>query len=132
MRELTAGEIREIRKLATSMCANYDDYYKECQLLNGACYMTYGVAYNNNALCKYFRNAVLPLNPKLEVVFAGESRPDDKQCVICRKIFIPSGRQAYCSEKCKSDGNRHKSRDRMKNMRKRIEEALRNSRLNLP
>jgi len=48
MRELTAGEIREIRKLATSMCANYDNYYKECLLLNNTCYMTYCVAYNSN------------------------------------------------------------------------------------
>ena len=41
-RKLTAGEIREIRKLAKSMCANYDDNYKECVLLNGDCYMFYG------------------------------------------------------------------------------------------
>ena len=131
-RELTASERREIRKLATSMCANYDDYYKECLLLNGDCYMTYGVAYNNSALCKYFRQSVLPLNPKLEAVFAGEPRPEEKQCTICKKLFIPSGRQTYCSLKCKSDGNRYKSRERMKKMRERDSVMLRNSRSKLP
>jgi len=101
-RELTAGEIREIRRLATSMCANYDGNYKECVLLNGACYMTYDVGYNTNALCKYFREAVLPLNPTLEAVFTGNF--ETKPCKICNKEFIPVGRQAYCSAKCKSDG----------------------------
>jgi len=125
MKELTAGERKEIRRLATSMCANYDDCFKECLLLNRACYMTYGVAYNNSALCKYFREAVLPLNPLLAAVFS--EHYETKSCKICGTEFIPVGRQAYCSEKCKSEGNRIKSRERMKNMRIKDSTMLRNS-----
>jgi len=131
-RELFKSEIREIHRLAVLMCANYDNHYKECLLLNDACYMTYGVAYNCNGLCKYFRNAILPLNPKLEYIFAGKHQPDEKQCIICGNPFIVNGRQAYCSQKCKSAGNRIKSRERMKNMRKRDNAMLRNSHLKEP
>ena len=132
LRELTASELREIRTLAKSMCANYDDHYKECLLLNGPCYMMYGVAYNGSALCKYFRNAVLALNPKLAAIFENKIKPDEKHCSVCGKSFILNGRQAYCSDKCKSIGNRSKSRERMKKMRNKERSVLRNSRLEAP
>ena len=92
--------------------------------------MTYGVGYNTNALCKYFREAVLPLNPSLESVFAGNR--ETKPCKICGMEFVSVGRQAYCSAKCKSEGNRIKSRERMKNMRKRDNSMLRNSYSEVP
>lgn len=66
-RELTGGEKRRIRKLVTSLYANYDKEYS-CLPLDSKCYM-FGICYTNSAMCKYFHNAVLPNDTKLEAVF---------------------------------------------------------------
>jgi len=66
--------------------------------------MTYGIAYNNSTLCKYFREAVLPLKPELETIFSKIA--ETKPCKICGEGFIPVGRRTYCSEKCRAKSNR--------------------------
>lgn len=102
-RELTRSELRDIRRLVTAMCANYDSQCKECLPLDGTCYM-FGIAYTNSPLCKYFRNAVLPLNPELEAVFNSKNVSSLKECKYCGKRFVPTGRQAYCSDACEQNG----------------------------
>lgn len=57
-RELTTGERRSIRKLVTGHCANYDSEYG-CLPLDCECPML-GVCYTNSAMCRYFREALLP------------------------------------------------------------------------
>ena len=96
-RELTRAELRDTRRLATEMCANYDHEYG-CLLLDGRCYMHYGIAYTNSGLCKYFRDAVLPLNPQLEAVFNGENIADQiKHCEICGdELFSVGNKAKYC------------------------------------
>lgn len=94
-RELTAKEKRAIRKLATTMCANYDHEY-ECLLLDGTCYMC-TIGFNTSTLCKYFKDAVLPLAPALEAIFM--LRPV-KPCQRCGRKFPVAGRRAYCSNAC--------------------------------
>ena len=106
-RELTGREKQEIRRLVKTMCANYDEKYK-CLPVNGDCYMFYGYGYTNTAMCKYFRNAVLPLNPELERVLTGGTVIETKPCGLCGKEFPLNGRQTYCSEKC-AKTNRRKS-----------------------
>lgn len=97
IRELTRAELRDIRRLAAGMCANYDKDYG-CLLLDGRCYMHYGVAYTNSGLCKYFRRAVLPLNPQLEAMFNGENIAEQiKRCEICGgELFAAGNRARYC------------------------------------
>ena len=102
-RELTGHEKRAIRNLVTTMCANYDDGC--CLPLDSGCYM-FGKAYTDGALCKWFRNALLPQAPELERIFAGGVAPDTKPCAVCGKPFPLNGRQSYCSEKCASAGRR--------------------------
>ena len=96
-RELTRAELRDIRRLAADMCANYDKDYG-CLLLDGRCYMHYGIAYTNSGLCKYFHNAMLPLNPRLEAVFNGENIAEHiRQCNLCGKeLYIDGGKRKYC------------------------------------
>ena len=96
-RELTRDELRDVRRLAAGMCANFDRQYG-CLLLNGKCYMFYGVAYTCSALCKYFREAVLPLDPKLEALFSGGNiMKQIKRCSVCGKeIYAGSNRAKYC------------------------------------
>ena len=63
-RELTRDERKGIRKLVTEMCANYDREYG-CLPLDCECYML-GKCWTE-AYCRYFREAVLPLDSVLMV-----------------------------------------------------------------
>jgi ribosomal protein L37E len=90
-RELTAREKQAIRRLVISECANYDQVYG-CLPLDGACYM-FTIAFAGSPLCKWFQNAVLPLDLALEAVF---SRKPLKACKRCGRKFPVNGRQAYC------------------------------------
>ena len=75
-RELTREEKRAIRALVTKWCANYD---RECGCLplDCECYML-GKCWTG-ALCRYFREAVLPLDPALEAALLTEGpRPEFK------------------------------------------------------
>ena len=66
-RELTGKEKRQIKKLVTSLCANYDKEYG-CLPLDCECYM-FGVCFTNSALCRKFRSDLLPTEPELQAVF---------------------------------------------------------------
>lgn len=117
-RELTRDEKMKIRRLVTGMCANYDEESGLCLPLDCSCYMLHKCW--TGSYCRYFEKAVLPLNPALEVSLMEEGiAPELRSCAVCGKAFYPEGRQAYCSEACKAEGNRRKSRERMKNMRRR-------------
>ena len=114
-RELTRDERKGIRKLVTEMCANYDREYG-CLPLDCECYML-GKCWTG-AYCHYFREAVLPLDPVLEASICEDGpAPDTRLCAICGRPFLPEGRQAYCSETCKAEGNRRRSRERMRKKR---------------
>ena len=72
------------------------------------------------AYCRYFREAVLPLDPELQAALTTEGiSPELRACAVCGKAFLPEGRQAYCSDACKAEGNRRKSRERMRKMREK-------------
>ena len=104
-RELTRDEQKKIRSLVTGMCANYDRETGLCLPLDCGCYMLHKCW--TGAYCRYFREAVLPLDPEL------------RACAVCGRAFLPEGRQAYCSDACKAEGNRRKSRERMRKMREK-------------
>ena len=94
-RELTREEKRAIRALVTKWCANYD---RECGCLplDCECYML-GKCWTG-ALCRYFREAVLPLDPALEAALLTEGpRPDFKICPICGGAGAPGRRQGFLS-----------------------------------
>ena len=114
-RELTREERAAIRRLVVSLCADYD---RECGCLplDCECYML-GKCYTG-ALCRYFREAVLPSDPALEAALCGNgAAPDTRPCPVCGRAFVPQGRRTYCSDACKAVGNRRKSRERMRKMR---------------
>jgi predicted nucleic acid-binding Zn ribbon protein len=107
------------------MCANYDNHFKECLLLNNACFMTYGVAYNNSALCKYFREAVLPLRPELEKLFNKTiSIETIKECAICGTPFCQSGRSRFCSDLCRAKSKRIQDKNSKRRQRQVSENSL--------
>ncbi|MCL2774325.1 MAG: cysteine-rich VLP protein [Oscillospiraceae bacterium] len=116
-KEFTRREQQAIRRLVTDMCANYDDKYG-CLPLNGICYM-FTIISPNSPPCKYFRDAVLPLNPSLETVFSGIR--ETKPCKICGAEFAPTGRQAYCSEKCRHISRRLATAARVRKHRQQMQ-----------
>ena len=69
MRELTREEKAAIRSLVVKWCANYDREMG-CLPLDCECYML-GKCWTG-AYCRYFREAVLPLNPVLEAALNTE------------------------------------------------------------
>jgi len=104
-RELTRDEKKKIRSLVTGMCANYDRESGLCLPLDCACYMLHKCW--TGAYCRYFREAVLPLDPELQAALTTEGiSPELRACAVCGKAFLPEGRQAYCSDACKAEGNR--------------------------
>ena len=97
-RELTRQEKAAIRSLVVKWCANYDREYG-CLPLECECYM-FGKCWTGS-FCRYFREAVLPLDSALEAaLFTEGPRPDFKLCRVCCGGVTPDRRQAYCSEAC--------------------------------
>ena len=91
-RELTREEKKKIRALVVKWCANYDREYG-CLPLECECYM-FGKCWTG-AYCRYFREAVLPLDPALEAAFLTEGpRPEFKPCPVCGGPVPADGRMA--------------------------------------
>ena len=90
MRELTREEKAAIRSLVTKWCANYDREYG-CLPLDCECYML-GKCWTG-AYCRYFREAVLPLNPALEAALTDGPAPDLRPCAVCGRLFAPEGKR---------------------------------------
>ena len=113
-RELTRREKQQVRKLVTSSCANYDREYG-CLPLDCECPM-FGICYTNSALCKRFRNALLPTAPELEAVF---NRTATVTCKLCGKLFPIDGKRVYCSKRCAEDARRQQTAARVRKHREK-------------
>lgn len=111
-RELTAREKQRVKKLIVSKCANYDKEYG-CLPLDRECPM-FGICYTNSALCRRFRNALLPTAPELQAVF--EPQPL-AVCKECGKHFSAQGKRVYCSDKCARDARRRQTAARVRKHR---------------
>ena len=115
-RELTRQERAAIRKLVTSLCANYDREYG-CLPLDCECYML-GKCWTG-AYCRYFREAVLPNDPVLEAALTAEGpAPESRLCPICGRAFLPEGKQTYCSAACAGIARRKRQRNYMRGRRR--------------
>ena len=114
-RELTREEKAAIRKLVTRRCANYDRDVG-CLPLDCPCYML--EKYLTGALCRYFREAVLPNDPVLEASLAAEGpAPKTRPCPVCGRAFLPDGRTRYCSSGCARTALRQQKRNYMRKKR---------------
>lgn len=114
-RELTRQEKAAIRSLVKRWCANYDKDIG-CLPLDCECYML-GKCWTG-VLCRYFQEAVLPLNPVLEATLTTQGpRPDFKICPVCGGPVPPDRRQAYCSAACAKKAHRRQQREYMRKKR---------------
>ena len=111
-RELTTQERRSIRKLVTGRCANYASEYG-CLPLDCECPML-GICYTHSAMCRYFREAVLPNDPELEAALQGLPT---KRCQLFGKPVPGSGRRVYCSDNCAEASRKEQTAARVRKFR---------------
>lgn len=111
-RELTGREKQRIKKLVTSLCANYDKEYG-CLPLDCNCPML-GICFTNSALCRYFRKSVLPEDAGLEAVF---TQTPTTHCKQCGKPFPTDGKRVYCSQRCAEEARRKQTAARVRKYR---------------
>ena len=79
-----------VRKLV-KRCCNYAD--GDCLPLDGTCPQ----AISHSLICRWFRHAVLPEQPKLEQAILNPKTLH--RCQVCGKDFLAhSGRAKYCRE----------------------------------
>ena len=85
---LTPGQLRSVRGL-TRRCCNFLD--GDCLLLDGACPQFI----SRSLICRWFRRAVLPQQPKLEQAILSPKKL--RRCEVCGTgILVRSGRTKYC------------------------------------
>ena len=118
-RELTGREKQRIKKLVTSLCANYDKEYG-CLPLDCDCPML-GICFTNSALCRYFRKSVLPEDAGLEAVFTQISTTHCKQC---GKPFPTDGKRVYCSQRCAEEARRRQTAARVRKYREKKQQQM--------
>ena len=95
--------------------ACYDDKDIGCLPLDCECYML-GKCWTG-AYCRYFRSAVLPLDPVLERSLTVETVVETRPCPVCGRAFPPDGRQRYCSPACAHAARQQKQRGYMRKYR---------------
>ena len=85
---LTPGQLRSVRGL-TKRCCNFLD--GDCLLLDGVCPQFI----SRSLICRWFRRAVLPRQPKLEQAILSPKKL--RRCEVCGTgILARSGRTKYC------------------------------------
>ena len=115
-RELTRQEKAAIRSLVTKWCANYDREWG-CLPLECECYML-GKCWTG-AYCRYFREAVLPLDPVLEEALTGRGAvPASRPCPVCGRPVPLDNRRRYCSPACGKAAHRRQQREHMRRKRR--------------
>lgn len=115
-RELTREERAAIRLLVVKSCANYCGHYGLCLPLDTGCYML--GKWWTGSYCRYFEQAVLPLDPVLEAALTGSSVENARICATCGKpIFAANNRAKYCGD-CAGLMRRRRQREYMRKKRR--------------
>ena len=68
-------------------------------------------------LCRYFRAAVLPLDPLLEAALTAPGPVETRTCPLCGRPALLGGRRRYCSPACAQAAHRKQQRDHMRKKR---------------
>lgn len=109
--EMTAGQKKEIKELVKGLCANYDRATGDCLLMDAACYQTC----NFTGLCRYFENAVLPVNKVLHAQLV--KRDALRVCSVCGKSFVAASNHAKYCDSCSKIEARKKATARKQRQR---------------
>lgn len=115
IRELAPREKQKLDRLVKTRCANFVKHedFTGCLPLDCECPMLIK-AFCCNAMCRYFREAVLPNDPELIAIMTGATI---KRCKLCGREFPAAGRRCYCSTACSDEANRRKTSERVRKYR---------------
>lgn len=116
---LNEKQYRSVRRL-TRCCCNYD--HGNCIALDDGeeCPCVQEISYSLN--CRWFRAAVLPLNPSLELELCKE--PGRKKCHTCGKLYIPGSNRARFCPDCALRRRREKEASRQRERYRRLSAHL--------
>ena len=102
--QMTGRQRYRANALIKRLCANYDG--GNCLLLDDGepCVCVQSISYS--LLCKYFRNAVLPAEPKLEaeILMSGAK-------TVCERCGVECARIMYLKNKAKYQRNKRSGVD---------------------
>ena len=104
---LTPGQLRSVRGL-TKRCCNFSG--GDCLLLDGACLQYI----SRSLLCRWFRRAVLPQQPKLEQSILSPKKLH--RCEVCGMGILARSGRAKCCPACAKEVHRQQ---KAKSARKR-------------
>jgi len=119
-RKLSKKEVKRLKILTTSLCANYDNGSRLCLPADKECRML--TIRHANECCAYFQKSVLPTEPALYEALTTENNASDlcqKECKTCGSIFFAAKNQVYCSPECRDVGEHEMNRKRVARSRKR-------------
>lgn len=109
--QMTPAQLKRAKKLIRAECCNYDSANNECLALDegDGCVCVQSISYS--LLCRWFREAVLPLDEKLylELTMDKKARP----CVHCNRTFLPRSNSAKYCPACRKLLKRKEARERM-------------------
>ena len=123
-RKLSKHEIKRIRTLVISLCANFGYENRLCYPSGKECCM-FSIKHQNEC-CAYFLKAVLPTEPVLYEALAVEFNAADlcqKECKACGSMFFAAKNQAYCTPECRAKGDREMNRNRVARHRRKQKTA---------
>ena len=100
---ITDEQLLDVRKLIKKRCCNYDQ--GKCLALDDGIVCACAQWYSYSLLCKWFRNAVLPVAPGLQAAIL--NLQPKRRCVICNApVFAKSNRAKYCPTCAKKERRR--------------------------
>lgn len=113
MSNLTFFDSKKVNALIKNECCNYDA--GNCVVLDDGEYHACPQRMEKKLICKWFKEAVLPLGPVLEAAVLRKEDPSTR-CEICGTVFIPRSNRAKrcpgCSQKVKRKQQREYARKR--------------------
>lgn len=110
-KKLTAEQKRKVTALIKRECCNCSS--GNCDLLDYGGYVKCPQIGNDKLVCKWFVDAVLPLDTALDRTLTdteNNTKEIKKKCVTCGKSFTPGNNRAKYCPKCQA--NAHAARQR--------------------
>lgn len=116
--QMTPAQLKRAKKLIRAECCNYNTQNKECFALDegDGCVCVQSISYS--LLCRWFKEAVLPLDEKLYLELMSDSKA--KTCAYCHREFLPKGNAAKYCPSCRKIIKRNEARERMYRKRHEI------------
>jgi len=97
--ELTSEQFKKVKMLILRECCNCDEK-GNCSVLDDGEYHKCPQLTERELTCSWFCDAVLPLNPVLEVEICAPGTIEVKKCEACGKEIVRGSNRAKYCKKC--------------------------------